>query len=152
MKKFALLAPILFTFISGRSANASTLFEFNYSANASTEIGPHISASGLLRTDDITSLFLNAIGEVNGSPITGFGGSLVNRGHVRPISISFATSLGLTIFNSESGNMVRATTLDLGGNFVSFSSGNFAAVPAVPLPPSLPLFALALFALAAYRL
>jgi hypothetical protein len=74
MNKLALLAAILFTLVSGRSAEAITIFSdyfFLYTPTGSSTV----TASGEFTVDPTFRELLSATGDINGSPITGVSGT-----------------------------------------------------------------------------
>jgi hypothetical protein len=141
MTRLALLAAIFFTLVSGRSADAASLFDFTYTETSSlfSLFGP-VSASGTFAIDSSTHLLVSASGTVDGSPITDFQGSF------NPVSgtasINFDTA-------TQFASFVNTAAAVFEGNHLAAVSGGTFAVSPVPLPASAPLFGLALLALVA---
>jgi hypothetical protein len=174
MNKLALLAAILFTLVTGKSADASSLFDFSYVYNPYDDFGlPPFLASGQLVLDGSGNV-ISASGYAGGttylplSPISTAAGS-----YVSPTSFGlfFTTPLYVSISISTyvppvyGGNPYLTSLLQnenafatvfqqatmLSSGLSAFSHGTLTVSPVlspVPLPASAPLFGLALLGLA----
>jgi hypothetical protein len=80
LNKLVLLAAILFTFVSGRSTDASSLYAlYDFMASSLTSVS--LAGSGTFAIDGAPSYtsggeLTSVSGNLNESPITGFSGSI----------------------------------------------------------------------------
>jgi hypothetical protein len=151
MNKSALLAAVLFSLISGRSADAASLYDFSFMEATVGNFNFAISAYGTFATND-EGFIVSASGILDGSPITGFtAGSYVDflNSGLQGWNLDLTTSAGSVMFlkspdfNAFAYNSAGVQTFETFGLF------SVIPVATTPLPASAPLFALALVALAA---
>jgi hypothetical protein len=159
MNKLALLAATLFTLVSARSAEALSLFYYDYGFEFTATGSTTITAKGLFDLNSIgpSNPLTSASGIVDGDPITGFTvGSFFPTVLIfphAPFSLGFTTSTGGATFTgttSFSGIVpVNAQETTFPGGISTVTYGTLYVAP-VPLPASAPLFGLALLGLAAF--
>jgi hypothetical protein len=153
MNKLVLLAAILLTLVSGRSADAASLYDFAFFEATVANSNFAISAYGTFAADS-GGFIVSASGLIDGSPITGFTpGSYVeffNSGGLQAWNIDFTTSTGSVMFLK--GQDINAIAYNADGVQTGEAFGLFTviAVSPAPLPASAPLFGLALIVLAAF--
>jgi hypothetical protein len=151
MNKLALLAAILLSLISGRSADAASLYDFSFMEATVGNSNFAISAYGTFATND-EGFIVSASGILDGSPITGFTpGSYVDFSNsgLRGWNLDLTSSAGSVMFlkspdfNAFAYNSAGVQTFETFGLF------SVIPVATTPLPASAPLFGLALLVLAA---
>jgi hypothetical protein len=155
MKKLALIAAIILTLVSGRSADAASLYDFSFMQATVGSFNFAISAYGTFATND-EGFIVSASGILDGSPITGFTpGSYVNFSNsgLQGWNLDLTTPAGSVMFLNRPGfDAFNAFAYDSAGvqTFESFGLFSVILVATTPLPASAPLFGLALLALAAF--
>jgi hypothetical protein len=154
VNKLALIAAIIFTLVSGRSADAASLYDFSFMQATVGNSNFAISAYGTFATND-EGFIVSVSGILDGSPITGFtSGSYVDFSNsgLQGWNLDLTTSAGSVMFlESPDFNAFNAFAYNSAGVQTSETFGLFSVIPVAttPLPASAPLFALALVALAA---
>jgi hypothetical protein len=137
MKRLAILAAIVFSFISGQHARAASLYDFTLIGQPGGPFG--IQASGIIALDGNGDA-IAATGYVGTSIITGVTGVVLftgdmNQGLFGEFNLTFTTSTGTAAF----------------GHDISDSDLSLSFIPQVtPLPASAPMFGMALLVLAAF--
>jgi hypothetical protein len=170
MNKVALLAAIVFTLVSGRSAEASSSdsYYFDYNQTFSLYGGDIITGADHFVTsnDQVVSASgsvfdVSGSGSVNGGSITGiYSPSFYNS--PTSLDLDFALSTGGHVFFISGGapyapgaNVQAVFFLSCNGNPIcsgdAASTYGTLSVSPVPLPASAPLFGLTLLGLATFR-
>jgi hypothetical protein len=155
MNKLALLAAILFTLVSGRSAEA-TSFVTDWDFTYTTVSGTTLASGEFLMAPPVGNSHLMIVsGSIDGYSITGFDSTSVFQQIPGGgfYTLIFDTSRGSSTFSGGFGGCCSLAPAQaystIGGNDIALPAGTFALQP-VPLPASAPLFGLALLALAAF--